>query len=72
MPGVPQRQSHDYRRNGTTNLYAASLAGHVLGPMMAPYSASKFAVVVISEALGARLRRSGLEEADIRIIEKGR
>ena len=23
MPGVPQRQTHDYIRNGTTNLYAA-------------------------------------------------
>ena len=23
LPGVPERRSHDYRRNGTTNLYAA-------------------------------------------------
>ena len=23
MPGVPVRQTHDYLRNGTTNLYAA-------------------------------------------------
>jgi hypothetical protein len=22
MPGSPQRRSHDYRRHGTTNLYA--------------------------------------------------
>ena len=23
MPGVPERRTHDYKRNGTTNLYAA-------------------------------------------------
>ena len=23
MPGVPERRTHDYVRNGTTNLYAA-------------------------------------------------
>jgi hypothetical protein len=23
LPGVPQRQTHDYVRHGTTNLYAA-------------------------------------------------
>ncbi|HEX5365109.1 MAG TPA: SDR family NAD(P)-dependent oxidoreductase [Acidimicrobiales bacterium] len=34
----------------------ASLAGHVSAPFMAPYSASKFAVVAISEALYHELR----------------
>ncbi|MDP1823250.1 MAG: SDR family NAD(P)-dependent oxidoreductase [Archangium sp.] len=37
----------------------ASLAGHVAGPFMAPYSASKFAVVAISEALYHELNLSG-------------
>jgi NAD(P)-dependent dehydrogenase (short-subunit alcohol dehydrogenase family) len=37
----------------------ASLAGHVSGPMMAPYSASKFAVVAISEALYHEMNMSG-------------
>ena len=23
IPGTPERQTHDYKRNGTTNLYAA-------------------------------------------------
>jgi NAD(P)-dependent dehydrogenase (short-subunit alcohol dehydrogenase family) len=36
----------------------ASLAGHVAGPFMAPYSASKFAVVAISEALYHELAMS--------------
>ena len=32
MPGVAQRRSHDYKRNGTTNLYAAldAVSGHVI------------------------------------------
>ena len=35
MPGVPARQSHDYVRNGTTNLYAALdvASGQVLAEM---------------------------------------
>lgn len=37
----------------------ASLAGHVAGPFMAPYSASKFAVVAISETLHHELAMSG-------------
>jgi NAD(P)-dependent dehydrogenase (short-subunit alcohol dehydrogenase family) len=37
----------------------ASLAGHVAGPFMAPYSASKFAVVSISEALYHEMNLSG-------------
>ena len=37
----------------------ASLAGHVSAPFMAPYSASKFAVVAISEALFHELQMTG-------------
>lgn len=37
----------------------ASLAGHVSAPFMAPYSASKFAVVAISEALFHELAMTG-------------
>src|SRR3546814_3665778 len=37
----------------------ASLAGHVSAPFMAPYGASKFAVVAISEALFHELQMTG-------------
>jgi len=37
----------------------ASLAGHVAGPFMGPYSASKFAVVAISETLHHELAMTG-------------
>src|ERR671910_2087024 len=37
MPGVPERRTHDYRRNGTTNLYAPLdvPAGKVISSMTA-------------------------------------
>lgn len=37
----------------------ASLAGHVAGPFMGPYSASKFAVVAISESLYHEMNMQG-------------
>lgn len=37
----------------------ASLAGHVAGPFMGPYSASKFAVVAISESLHHEMNLAG-------------
>src|SRR3546814_5218856 len=40
----------------------ASLAGHVSAPFMAPYGASKFAVVAISEALLHELQMTGRSE----------
>jgi transposase len=44
MPGVPQRASHDYIRNGTTNLYAALdlASGKVLAEMTPRHRAEEF------------------------------
>jgi transposase len=44
MPGVPARQSHDYLRNGTTNLYAALdvASGQVLAEMTPRHRAEEF------------------------------
>ena len=44
MPGVPQRQTHDYQRNGTTNLYAALdvASGHVIADMTTRHRAIEF------------------------------
>ena len=44
MPGVPARQTHDYIRNGTTNLYAALdvASGHVISEMTPRHRAEEF------------------------------
>ena len=44
MPGVPVRQSHDYVRNGTTNLYAALdiASGKVIAEMTPRHRAEEF------------------------------
>jgi transposase len=44
MPGVPERHSHDYVRNGTTNLYAALdvASGNVIADMSARHRAEEF------------------------------
>ena len=44
MPGVPQRRTHDYRRFGTTNLYAAldAASGKVISSMTARRRAIEF------------------------------
>jgi transposase len=44
LPGVPQRQSHDYVRNGTTNLYAALdvASGQVMAEMTPRHRAEEF------------------------------
>jgi transposase len=44
MPGVPQRRTHDYQRNGTTNLYAALdvASGHVIADMTPRHRAIEF------------------------------
>ena len=44
MPGVPERRTHDYRRNGTTNLYAALnvASGQVISDMTDRHRAEEF------------------------------
>jgi transposase len=44
LPGVPERHTHDYVRNGTTNLYAALdvASGQVIADMTARHRAEEF------------------------------
>jgi transposase len=44
MPGVPERRTHDYIRNGTTNLYAALdvASGNVIADMSPRHRAEEF------------------------------
>jgi transposase len=44
MPGTPERRTHDYKRNGTTNLYAALdvASGKVISAMTARHRAEEF------------------------------
>jgi transposase len=44
IPGTPQRRTHDYKRNGTTNLYAALdvASGHVIADMSARHRSEEF------------------------------
>ena len=44
MPGVPERRTHDYVRNGTTNLYAALdvASGQVIAEMTPRHRAEEF------------------------------
>ena len=44
MPGVPERHTHDYVRNGTTNLYAALdlASGQVIADMSPRHRAEEF------------------------------
>jgi transposase len=59
MPGVPARQSHDYVRNGTTNLYAALdlASGQLLAEMTPRQRAEEFRrfLSLIDSALPAHL-----------------
>lgn len=43
-PGVPERQTHDYRRNGTTDLFVAPdvLSGKITGECRKRYRAKEF------------------------------
>ena len=44
IPGTPQRRTHDYRRHGTTNLYAAFdvASGHVIADITPRHRAEEF------------------------------
>ena len=44
LPGTPARQTHDYKRNGTTNLYAALdiASGHVIADLTPRHRAEEF------------------------------
>ena len=44
MPGVPERRTHDYRRNGVTNLYAALdvASGNVIANLTERHRAAEF------------------------------
>jgi transposase len=44
LPGTPARMSHDYKRNGTTSLFAALdvASGHVIGGLHARHRAAEF------------------------------
>ena len=44
MPGAPQRRTHDYKRNGTTNLFAAldTASGKVIASMSARHRSEEF------------------------------
>jgi transposase len=44
MPGVPERRTHDYRRNGVTNLYAALdvASGNVIANLTERHRAEEF------------------------------
>jgi hypothetical protein len=44
LPGMPERATHDYKPNGTTNLYAALdvAFGHVIADMTPRHRAEKF------------------------------
>src|SRR5438128_2786167 len=59
MPGVPERRTHDYVRNGTTNLYAALdvASGQVIAEMSARHRAEEFRrfLSVVEKAVPAHL-----------------
>ena len=60
MPGVPARQTHDYLRNGTTNLYAALdvASGQVISEMTPRHRAEEFRRFLnLIDKIGARTPR---------------
>jgi len=59
MPGVPERRTHDYVRNGTTNLYAALnvASGQVIAGLTARHRAEEFRrfLTLIDQSVPAHL-----------------
>src|SRR6266545_4922565 len=64
LPGVPQRQSHDYTRHGTTNLYAALevASGKVISQMTPRHRAIEF------KRFLARIDQAVPAELDVHVI----
>lgn len=64
MPGVPERQTHDYVRNGVTNLYAAldAASGQVIAEMTPRHRAEEF-----RKFLGL-IERSVPEGLDVHVV----
>ena len=64
MPGVAERRTHDYVRNGTTNLYAALnvASGHVIAEMTPRHRAEEFIKFL------NLINRSVPDELDVHLI----
>jgi transposase len=64
MPGVPERQTHDYVRNGTTNLYAAldTASGKVIAEMTPRHRAEEF------KRFLDLIERSVPEDLDVHVV----
>ena len=64
LPGTPERQTHDYRRNGTTNLYAALdvASGNVIATMTARHRATEF------QAFLNQINKSVPEHLDVHVV----
>ena len=63
-PGVPERQAHDYRRNGTTDLFAAldGVEGRILGESHKRHRAREFLAFLRT------LDRSTPPELDLHLV----
>lgn len=63
-PGVPERRTHDYKRNGTTNLYAALdvASGQVIADMSERHRAQEFRRFL------SLINRSVPEDIDVHVI----
>ena len=64
-PGLPERRTHDYERNGTTNLYAASdiASGQVIADMTERHRALEFRRFL------NLINRSVPDDLDVHVVE---